>query len=264
MQKFDGIFITIGKRAKASKNNLILFFQFVFEVLHNSFSFAKQRQVAFIVLVRQILFTGLEALPLITLLALAIGGLIIFEGNTIIANFGQSQLLYTILVTVVTRELSCLLTAFIIIARSGTAISTELGNMVNNHEVEALLSYGISPVSYLVVPRIFGVVVSMITLSIYFNAFALFGGWMISSVFVSLPFFEFFVKLFSELTLLDVAVNIIKATSFGIAIGLISTYQGLQVTYSITEVPQRTIKSVVQSITSVIVLDILITLIFYI
>ena len=106
-------------------------------------------------------------------IALALGALIIVQGNSILPRFGQGKLLYTLLVIVITRELGPLLTAFIIIARSGTAIATELGNMVISHEIEAYVAVGINPIAYLVVPRFLGVTVSMVLLTVYFNFFGL-------------------------------------------------------------------------------------------
>ena len=225
--------------------------------------FYKQRNISRIVLFRHILYTGYEALGIITLIAFAIGGIIVLEGNSILSGFGQSKIFYTILVSVVTRELSCILTAFIITARSGTAIATELGNMVVNHEIEALQSFGISPISYLIIPRVLGVLISLVILTIFFNAAAILGGWLISSFFYSINIFDFLYFIFSELTLKDIFSSISKSVCFGFAIAVISSYEGLNVTFASTEVPQRTIKAVVGSLTWVILLDIIITALFY-
>ncbi|MBI2417773.1 MAG: ABC transporter permease [Ignavibacteriales bacterium] len=226
-------------------------------------TFNKERNIGAIVLMRQILYTGYEALSIISLIAFAIGGIIIIEGNAILPGFPQSKIFYSILVSVVTRELSCLLTAFIIIARSGTAISTELGNMVVNHEIDALLTFGISPISYLVVPRVIGVLVSLVTLTIYFNVAAIFGTWLISAFFSPVSLSEYLFFVFSELTILDIFSSLLKSISFGFAVALISSYYGLSVNMASTEVPQRTIKAVVKSLSAIIVLDVIITALFY-
>jgi len=251
-------------------NNILSFwkeigalFPFAAEFINQSFRFFKTRQVAAIVLYRQILFTGYEALSLTTLFAIAIGGIIILEGNLILGNFGQSKLVYVILVSVIVREISNLLVAFLIIARSGTAIASELGNMVINHEVEALKSFGISPIYYLVVPRVVGVVVSLVVLNIYFNIAGLLGGWFVSSLFTPIPFSQFMNGLLSEMGVLDLLSSMFKSVVFGFIIGFVSCHQGLQVAYSVTEIPQRTIKAVVHSLTLVIIFNILITTLFY-
>ncbi|NUQ82218.1 MAG: ABC transporter permease [Bacteroidetes bacterium] len=223
-----------------------------------------QRQVSSVVLIRQILFTGYEALTLVSVIAIAIGGIIIIQGHLVITGFANSDLLYIILVSVIVRELSGLMTAFIIISRSGTAISTELGNMSVNHEVESLTAMGISPISYLVAPRVFGVVVSMITLTIYFNVAGLLGGWAVSSLFVSVSIDDFFYKLLSEVTVTDMLAVLGKSIVFGLTVGLIASYHGLQVRYASTEVPQRTIKSVVHSLLWMVIIDVLFALGLYV
>jgi len=248
---------------KRSLSGFVESYLFGIETFRRLFTFHKQKQIGFTVLLRQILFTGYEALPLISFLALSIGGLIIIQGNNILGNFGQGQLVYVILVTVVVRELSSILTALIVIARSGTAISTELGNMVINEEIDLLLSCGISPISYLVVSRVVGVVVALFTLTIFFNIAAVFGGWLFSTFFYPINFNYFFSQLFSQMTIADILIGVLKSIIFGIGIALISCYQGLKVKLASTEVPQRTIRAVVLSIVFVVFSDIVVTALFY-
>jgi len=248
---------------KGRLQNIVYFVGYSFEVMLQMVRFFQNRRIGKIVLYRQILYTGYEALSLIALIAFSIGGIIILEGNAILQGFGQSKIFYTILVSVVTRELACILTAFIIIARSGTAISTELGNMVINEEIDALRSFGISPISYLIVPRVLGVIISMITLALFFNAFAILGAWLLSYLFYSLNFSTFFTSLFSELTIRDIVSGTLKAVAFGFTIAIISSYEGMKVTFASTEVPQRTIKAVVLSLTWIIIFDIIITMWLY-
>lgn len=260
----------LQKISIAFENQIELFYvktlsvvSFVFEIMYELKNFFLQRKITRLILIRQILFTGFEALGLISFVAVAVGGIIILEGSAILPDFGQSKLLYTILVTVILRELGGLLTAFIIIARSGTAIAAELGNMVVNQEVESLVSFGISPVLYLVVPRMLGVVLSMIALNIYFNVAALAGGWFMAYLFAPIPIPDFLHKLFSEISVSDISLTFVKSIFFGFIIAVVSSYQGLQVNFASTEVPQRTIKAVVLSLSWVIFLDIIITAIMY-
>ncbi|HNZ27574.1 MAG TPA: ABC transporter permease [Spirochaetota bacterium] len=225
--------------------------------------FPKRKQVTATVLIRQILFTGFEALKLVSLIGLTIGGIIIIQGMGLLENFGQSDLVYTILIMVITKELGPIITAIILIARSGTAISTELGNMVVNHEVEALYSFGVNPISYLIIPRILGVMISFFALSIYMNLAGLLGGYLVANIFSPFSFIEFGTKLMQKLTVKDAVVSQIKSLVFGFIIAIISCYQGLSVNYASTEVPQKTIKAVVSSLSWIIIFDILIALIYY-
>jgi phospholipid/cholesterol/gamma-HCH transport system permease protein len=236
---------------------------FFFQVLSETALFMRRRQAGLRVLVLQILFTGVEALSIVGLVALAIGAVIIVEGGTILPRFGQTSLMYSILIIVITRELGPLLTAFIIIARSGTAIATELGNMVVSHEIEAYLSVGINPISYLVVPRVLGVTLSMIALTMYFNVFGLIGSFLVSQIVKPVPFGEYFRSLLSALQPADLLSTLVKSIVFGIIISIVATYQGFKVSLSVTEIPRAAIKSVGQGFVLCLIADALITLIYY-
>jgi phospholipid/cholesterol/gamma-HCH transport system permease protein len=237
---------------------------FFFLVLRETALFMRRRQVAFRVLVLQILFTGVEALSVVSLVALSIGAVIIVEGGTILPRFGQTSLMYTILIVVITRELGPILTAFIIIARSGTAIATELGNMVVSHEVEAYVSVGISPISYLVVPRVLGVTISMIALTIYFNFFGLFGSYLVSQLVKPVPVVEYFRALLRAFQARDLISTLVKAGVFGVIVSVVATFQGFKVGSSVTEIPRAAIKAVGQGFVLCFLADALITLISYV
>jgi phospholipid/cholesterol/gamma-HCH transport system permease protein len=237
---------------------------FFFQVLRETALFVRRRQVAFRVLVLQILFTGVEALSIVSLIALSIGAVIIVEGGSILPRFGQSSLLYSILIVVITRELGPILTAFIIIARSGTAIATELGNMVVSHEIEAYISVGINPVSYLVVPRVLGVTISVMALTVYFNIFGLFGSYLVSQLIQPVPFMEYVRALLGALQLRDIVSTLVKSFAFGVIISVVATYQGFKVSASVTEIPRAAIKAVGQGFVLCFLANALITLISYV
>lgn len=257
------IFSFYGKKIRTRFQEFAYFAAFVKSCFKELLFFAHRKQVTMMVLFRQILFTGFEALKLIGLIGLAIGAIVIIQGMTLLDNFGQSDLVYDILIIILTKELGPLLTSFIIIARSGTAISTELGNMVVNHEVEALTVTGINPISYLVVPRIIGVIVSLFCLSIYLNLAGLLGGYFVSNIFNPFSFGEFIRNLATKLKVIDIVVSQIKSIVFGFTIAIISCYSGLKVNFASTEVPQQTIKAVVSSLSWIIIFDIIIALFYY-
>lgn len=263
ISSFSSLLETWGHHIRHSLNEMIEFYLFILETFKQIIHFFKQKQIGFIVVLRQIMFTGYEALGLISFIAIAIGGLIILEGNNILGSIGGNKLIYVLLVTVVVRELSSILTALIVIARSGTAIATELGNMVVHHEIDALLSLGISPISYLVVSRLIGVVIATFILTIYFNISAILGGWLFSTLFFPVNFVDFVGDFIGYLKPGDLFICVIKSIVFGFAIAMNSSYQGLRVRSASTEVPQRTIQAVVKSIVAVIFFDIIITVLFY-
>ncbi|HQB98410.1 MAG TPA: ABC transporter permease, partial [Candidatus Cloacimonadota bacterium] len=169
-----------------------------------------------------------------------------------------------VLVTVVVNELSGILTALVVVARSGTAISTELGNMRVRREIDLIESFGISPIGYLVLSRVIGVVVAMVILVLYFNFVAVLGGWLFSRIFNHLEFQAFMSDFLSVLKLSHVLSSLLKSISFGVIISILSTYHGMRVGHASTEVPQRTIRAVVSSIFVVILVDMVITWLFWI
>jgi phospholipid/cholesterol/gamma-HCH transport system permease protein len=213
---------------------------------------------------KQVLFTGVDALPLIAMVSLAIGGISIIQSLTFLPRFGAESLIGKLLVTVIIRELGPILTGFIVIGRSGTAITTEIGNMVVSHEIEALEAMGVDPIRYIVIPRIFGVTFSLVSLNIYFNIFALIGGFLVSKLILVTSFSVYFGQILKSLVLSDVVISLSKGFIFGVLISLLCTFQGFAVRLSSTEVPQMTTKAVVYSIAAVFLADGIITFIYYI
>ncbi len=236
---------------------------FFLQVLKSSFHFVHRRQIGYKVLTLQILFTGVEAVGVVSVLALALGAVIIIQGLSLLPQFGQGRLIYTILVTVITRELGPILTAFIIIARSGTAIATELGNMVVSHEIEAYVSVGVNPISYLVVPRFLGVTLSLLLLNLYFNLFGLAGSYFVTALIRPIQFLQYFRNLLVSVQPADILSSLVKSLVFGVIISMVATYNGFKVEQSPTEIPQMVIKAVGQAIVLCIIADAVITLIYY-
>ena len=251
-----------------SKIRMVLYaLGFFFRVFKETGNFLTKkrgiRRISGRVLTMQILFTGYEALTIISIIALGLGALIIIQGISLLPKFGQGDLIYDILIIVITRELGPILTAFIVIARSATAISTQLGNMVISHEIEAFMAVGIDPISYLVAPRFIGVTFSIIILNIYFNIFGLIGSYFLTLLIKPVKFQEYFFKLLSKFQFADIFSSLLKCFVFGVIISLSATIYGLKVEQSSTEIPQVAIKAVSQSFKYCIVATAIITMIYY-
>lgn len=256
----------IGKSVIKKIKSFLYAMGFFFIVLRETINFIFKKKGTHIsskVLTMQILFTGFEALTVIALIALSLGAVIIIQGISLLPQFGQGDLIYDILIIVITRELGPILTAFIVIARSATAISTELGNMVIGHEIEAYVSVGIDPVSHLVAPRFLGVSFSIIILNIYFNVFGLIGSYFLTLLIKPIKFIEYFNSLLTRFHADDIFSSLIKCFVFGIIISLSATIYGLKVEQSSTEIPQVAIKAVSQSFKYCIVATAVITMIYY-
>jgi phospholipid/cholesterol/gamma-HCH transport system permease protein len=236
---------------------------FCSRVMTESGRFFRRNQVGYRVLVMQVLFTGVEALGIISFMSMALGAVLSSMGLALASQFGQGALTYPLLVAVITRELGPLLTAFVIIARSGTAIATEIGGMVVSHEIEAYQAFGIDPISYLVVPRFLGVVFSTVLLTIYFNFFGLLGSYLLSAFIAPVPIGEYMTQLLKVLTPSDLLISCVKALVFGTVISLVACYQGFRVQKASTEVPQAGIRAVGRCFTFCIIADAMLILIYY-
>jgi phospholipid/cholesterol/gamma-HCH transport system permease protein len=221
-------------------------------------------RTVFSVVSTQIYFTGWQAMPLITILALASGGLVILQSASNLNFLGGGGMIGNLLVVIVVRELAPLLTALVVIARSGTAVASEVGNMRANREIEALESMGINPLSYIVFPRILGGIVSVLCLSIYFVLIALVGGFVITKLVHDMSFGFYFDSLSRAFSVEDVWLFLLKNSFSGMIIFVIACYQGLSVRQSPTEVPIVTTQAVVKSIIYVISFNMTATTLFYI
>jgi len=214
-------------------------------------------------LVMQIYFTFLEALLISSLLALGIGAVVNIVGIPFLASLSQERLIYKLLIGIITRELGPLLTAFIIIARSATAIATEIAGMVISHEIEAYISIGADPIEYLAVPRFLGVTISLFMLNIFFNIFGLAGSYAVAQFFTPLPASVYFGYLLENLTLPDLLISIIKSIGFGIIISLMAITRGLAVERASTEIPVAGLKAVGAAFGWCIILDALFSGLYY-
>jgi phospholipid/cholesterol/gamma-HCH transport system permease protein len=215
------------------------------------------------VIVRQVLFTGVDALPVTSVIALLLGMIIIMQAGTQLPKLGASGLLGNIIVLTVIRELGPLITAVIVIGRSGAAITTELGNMSVGREITALTLMGIPVGRFLVMPRVIGMVIALICLTLYFDAVAVLGGFMFAQLKLTVPIDAFIQGVTRALSFRDVGLTALKSLSFGLAVAAICCYHGLAVRSSYTEVPQQTTKAMINAVTMCLLLDIIISLPVY-
>lgn len=253
----------VGRSVLTTLDDILYAAGFFFQALRSAFAFIRERKLGSRVLTMQLLFTGVEALGVTALISISLGAVIIIQGVSLLPQFGQGQLIYTILITVITRELGPVLCAFIVIARSATAVATELGHMVVSHQIEAYIATGVNPVRYLVAPRFLGITFSVIILNLYFNFFGLVGSFILTQFFEPVPAAEYFHNLLVHLRTTDIISSLVKSLVFGLLISHTATYNGLKVQQSSTEVPQVVIKAVVQGFTLCILSDALITMVYY-
>lgn len=215
------------------------------------------------VLYRQIYFTGIEALPVISLIALLIGLIIVGQIISILPKIGREGLIGEILVWVMIRELGPVLAAIIVTARSGTAIAAELGSMKVHDEIKALRIMGINIGHYIVMPRVIGTAVAVFALTFYFESVAILGGYLLAGFEKRITFVTYTASIFNASGIKDLIASSLKSIVFGLIIGSVCCYHGLMVGKSITQIPQETTKAVIRSFLLIFIIDGIVSALFF-
>jgi phospholipid/cholesterol/gamma-HCH transport system permease protein len=219
------------------------------------------RRVALRVLLNQLRFTALDAVGLVVLLSGILSYLVISSSIAQLGRIGATEWTGRLMVVAIVRELGPLLTALAVVGRSGTAITAELATNTVLGEVRALEGMGIDPYHYLVLPRLFGSVVSVVILMVVFDVVAIGGGYLAAASIAGMSLARYLGIVIAYLTTQDVALTIIKGLLFGLVIGLLPSHHGLAVRRGPTEIPQAVIRGTVGSITVIFVISALIVLV---
>lgn len=237
-------------------------FGYIGRTVKSTFAFIRTKSSRKI-LIMQLLFTFIEALSLICVIATAMGSAIYIMGDRFLSSIGQSALIYQLLTVVITLELGPLIVAFIVIARSATAIATEIAGMVVSHQIESYISCGVDPIHHLVSPRFLGVTMSVFFLNLYFSFCGLIGPAFVQFVLSPARVSAYINGILGALSAKILLTSILKSIVFGMIISIVATYYGFNVERSTTEVPVAGISAVGKSVLGVIVADVFIIVLFY-
>ena len=232
---------------------------FGIKVLEDLFSY-RTRLIGKDVLINQIFFTGIQALKTVVLLSFVLGVLLIWGGHMFFLDTGQIELLYPLIISGFVSDLAPITVSLIILIRSGSAITTELGYMKVNQEVALLKAKGISPISYLVSPRVLGCVLSGLLLTSYFAFSGIFLAYLFSSLVFHLQYDDFFRGIVNVITLWDVFLMILKVMLSTSILTIICCYQGLKVSRAYTEIPGRVINALTISLFVILFMNLLLTI----
>ena len=206
---------------------------------------------------------GVASLPTVALANFLLGIVLAIQGAGQFAKLGSTDLVANLVAFSVLREIGPLITAVIVIGRSGSAITAELGTMKVAEEIEALEVMGIDPVTYLVVPRLLAMAIMMPVLTILGEGIGLFAGWLISVCSLHLDPIFYVINSAAAVEQKDLFTGLLKALMFGTVVGTISCYYGIQVEGGAEGVGSSTTKSVVTSLTSMLATDALLTAFIY-
>lgn len=207
------------------------------------------------VLVMQVRFTAVDAMPIIAGLALLIGGLVIAQAHAQAVRFGVSEALGGLLATVIVRELGPLFAAIIVVARSGTAIASELATARVMGEVTALEALGVDPVQYMVIPRLVGCAISVALLAVYFDALAIFSGLLVTSWLAGLSPADYLESLRLGMSMWDIGLVTLKGATFGLVTATVCCWSGLRAARNPAAIPQSVTRGVVTAMVLVFMIS---------
>lgn len=205
---------------------------------------------------------GVNALPIVTLMSIALGLVLAYQGEEQLRRFGAE--IYTInLVSIsIVREVGILITAILVAGRTGSSITAQIGIMKINQEIDALNTLGLSPMEVLIIPRVLALIIVMPLLAFISDLAGLLGGGLmvICSLDVSPQLYIY--RVGEAVTLWGFWIGIIKAPLFGAIIGVVSCFQGMNVQNTAESVGICTTRSVVEGIFLVTLADALLSVFF--
>src|ERR1043166_1538850 len=218
--------------------------------------FGRSKRVVHPLISEHIWNAGVRLLPMVSFIGIALGLVIIGQTVAQLKLFGAEEYIGRVVVTVWVRELGPLLTAILVLARSGTANAIELGTARALGEIEALESLGIDPIHYLVMPRVIGLAAAVFSLTTYFILIATISGYVFAFLQdVPLTPSAFFNQIGDALRWQDFVLLALKTGLFGAIIAVVNCYHGLARPLRIEDVAQVTTSAVVQSVIACVFVD---------
>jgi len=211
---------------------------------------------------RYVTETGINALPIIGLMAFMIAIVIGYQGVAQLRPYGGEDFTINLVAVSVLREMGVLITAIMIAGRSGSAFTAEVGVMQTRAEVDALKVMGIEPMQVLVVPRVIALVITLPLLTFFADIMGLIGGAAIAQFQLGVSPTQYLTRLPQVVDGSDLFVGLFKAPIFAFFIAVVGCMHGLRVSGSAESVGRETTRAVVKSIFLVLVLDAFFSILF--
>jgi phospholipid/cholesterol/gamma-HCH transport system permease protein len=205
---------------------------------------------------------GAMALPIVSLISFLVGVTLAYTGAIVLRQYGGDIYIADLIGLSMVRETGAVMTAVVLAGRTGAAFAATLGNMKANEEVDALQTLGISPVQFLVLPRLLALGAMMPLLALYATALGIFGGLVMAWSLLSIPPAAYWIELLSAVDLSDWFSGLIKATAFGFIVGLAGCLRGLQAERSAMGVGRAATSAVVTALLLLIVADAIFAVVF--
>jgi phospholipid/cholesterol/gamma-HCH transport system permease protein len=220
---------------------------------------ARFRRVDLALLVQE---CGAQALPIVTLITFLVGAILAFIGAVQLQQFGAQIYVANLVGLAMVLEMGAMMTAIIMAGRTGAAFAAQLGTMQVNQEIDALTTLGVSPMEFLVVPRLLALVLMVPLLTIYADLMGILGGAAIAATTLDVSLPVYFRQLQEGVTLKACAQGLIKSAVYGAIVALSGCLRGMQSGRSAAAVGEAATSAVVTGIVGIIVSSAILTVIY--
>ncbi len=204
---------------------------------------------------------GAQALPIVSLISLLVGLILAFVGAVQLSLFGAEIYVASLVGIAIVRVMGAVMAGIIMAGRTGAAFAARLGTMQVNEEIDALVTLGIDPVEFLVLPRIVALAVMMPLLCLYADVMGIIGGMVVGVLMLDLNIMEYLEMTKKAVRLQDFWIGIFHSAVFGVLVALAGCHRGLRCGRSASAVGDATTSAVVTGIVSIIVATAIITVI---
>jgi phospholipid/cholesterol/gamma-HCH transport system permease protein len=219
---------------------------------------ARFRRADFVLTIQQ---CGVQALPIVSLISLLVGLILAFIGAIQLMMFGAQVYVASLVGIAMVRVMGAIMTGIIMAGRTGAAFAAQLGTMQVNEEIDALKTLGISPLEFLVLPRMLALVLMMPLLCLYADLMGILGGLIVGVGMLDLSAMEYFNQTKASVTLNHFWIGLFHSAVFGVLVALAGCLRGLQCGRSASAVGDAATSAVVTGIVSIIVATSIITII---
>ena len=220
---------------------------------------SRQQPVKIPAVFAQMMQIGVHAVLIVTVLSLTVGMMLAIQGIHTLRTFGAEYQVVIGLALSITREFAPLIVGILVAGRSGSALAARIGTMTVSQEVDAIRVIGVSPLRYLVVPALVAMLIMVPVLTFYADAAAMFGGALYCNLELNLSFAAFLDQSIEFLEISDITEGLSKSVIFAAIICLVGFINGFSVRGGAEGVGKATTRSVVQSISLIIVADMIFT-----
>jgi phospholipid/cholesterol/gamma-HCH transport system permease protein len=171
---------------------------------------------------------GAQALGIVTLISFLVGLILAFIGAVQLRKFGAQIYVADLVGLAVTREMGAMMTGVILAGRTGAAFAAQLGTMQVNEEIDALTTLGISPMEFLVLPRMLALMLMMPVLCVYADLVGILAGLLVSTTLLHMPLMEYLNETQRAVHLVDCGIGVCKSVVFGALVALAGCLRGMQ------------------------------------